>query len=341
MRLTIFMLIFLVSGCVSMSQQQPLKVLSKYESNNYDSNKSVKLEKIIIRANAGDYIGDVNAGLACIKHDELKYKSSKIDLDGVDYTQRFYSILSASGYNVSGDNFNVFDSVENSVSDYKIGAVISNLKANFCFPFGGFNNTSDVTGTASMSVEWQVFSTKENKTILKVNTSGSYNTSVMTKNFSDVISNAFHENIVDFVSSSEFQLVLGLKKGFENNIQGIEIKRSSNQGLINQMIENPTPFNSMGTYTLNEGSSHNISIKNFPLTFNVVLDFDNMTSYKVLKRIEKNGKIYDVILTKCSKLGVCQIAIDPSGKGYPISLGALSLLKLSDKPLNISFIKSK
>ena len=80
----------------------------------------------------------------------------------------FRQELTAAGFTASGDPTNLFEQRQS--SDLQLGALITDLRLRSCFQSSMVGQT--LSGTAVMTVEWQIFSVTQGKVVARISTRG-------------------------------------------------------------------------------------------------------------------------------------------------------------------------
>jgi S1-C subfamily serine protease len=117
----------------------------------------------------------------------------------------------AAGLNLTGDSDNIFerDQAETTV-ETELGAIVTQINLNYCLRPNPTNvNASFITGSAAMSVEWQVYD-KLSKTVLgTINTAAEYDLKTPTAGNDGALSlGALRENAKKLAMSDAFRAAL-------------------------------------------------------------------------------------------------------------------------------------
>jgi S1-C subfamily serine protease len=125
----------------------------------------------------------------------------------------FRAELSQAGVSVAGDPTNLFET-DQKASDLQIGALVTGLKAQFCYQqtFKDVLTSTDrviTSGTATMNIEWQIYSTVEARVIARIPTSGTY----LTKEAIDagrvvILQRAFADAVRNLVTTEAFRAAI-------------------------------------------------------------------------------------------------------------------------------------
>lgn len=204
-------------GCQSTPIKE-VKIQQAIEIPEGKASKPVMFKKIVVKLRRGEEYGSLQGGLLCIPHGKLKWKSGKVVWSGDDLTEVFQDELRSANYTVVGDPNALFEDRSATGAELLIAGKVSDLKANICYPMAGFGNFSSSTGSAFMSVDWQVYSTLHRKVIYETTTEGS----------------AVHKEATEGVGA---ELILD---SFGLATQNLLADKGFNQVVLTEAIKNPT-----------------------------------------------------------------------------------------------------
>ena len=118
--------------------------------------------------------------------------------------------MSNAGFTVDGDPDNIFAPTA-STADLQLAAVITDMHFDYCGKLAGYGNAT-ISGTASMHVEWQVYSTIERTVIAKINTDGAARLdSGSNGTFNTLLTNVFRANVDQLIVASDFRTALAAR----------------------------------------------------------------------------------------------------------------------------------
>lgn len=135
------------------------------------------------------------------------------DLKSSDFEQVFREKVSAAGFKVAGDPTNLFEEDQKS-TDLQVGALVTGLDAKFCstqtFKDSLFGSDRFVVmGSASMRIEWQVYSTTQARIVARIPTSAAYEMKKPVDAGSAVILHeVFAANVDQLVASDAFHAAI-------------------------------------------------------------------------------------------------------------------------------------
>jgi hypothetical protein len=107
------------------------------------------------------------------------------------------------GFSVDGDPDNIFAPTA-STADLQLGAVITGMHFEFCAPMSGYGNMDLSSGSGTMQVEWQLYSSIEKTVIAKITTSGQAKLdSAAHGTFNTLLMDTFKDNVDQLIASPE------------------------------------------------------------------------------------------------------------------------------------------
>jgi S1-C subfamily serine protease len=123
------------------------------------------------------------------------------------------------GFKVDGDSDNIFEKDTGPTSETELGAIIDDASFNYCLRtrFGGYGaNSTSITGSATMSVEWQVYDKLQKTIIAKVRTDGTYEVHAPVAGGTNVLfMGAFRDNLKKLGASGAFRTALATPEGHD------------------------------------------------------------------------------------------------------------------------------
>ena len=210
----IFLLFFLIlSSCQSTVKQAEVKeaIIVKETS----KLKPVAITKVVGKIPRGTVIGSTGFGMFCGDQRPIKWRQgSRVNLSTEDLHDVFRDVLESKGWPVVGSTENLFEGFDVSGADILIAAKIVDLKMNICYPLTGFGNFIDANGSASLTVEWQVYNPLRKEIIGKIKTDGSHETDKSSDDASVIIfENAFSISANNLLASKDFYALLKKSEG--------------------------------------------------------------------------------------------------------------------------------
>jgi hypothetical protein len=132
------------------------------------------------------------------------------DIANPEYDRLFRTGLSQAGFKVAGDPDNLFQDDDKS-ADLQVGALVTDVSANFC---GEQTLTErshqsrhfEIKGSATMGLEWQVYSTAQARVIARIPTTGSYSSETAIDGGDQaILHGAFAANVRALAGSAAFR----------------------------------------------------------------------------------------------------------------------------------------
>jgi serine protease Do len=145
-----------------------------------NQSRSVQLSKLITRIKRGTPVGVHGWGICVFKY-KLSWKTGTKDIEDERFDAVFRDEVKAAGFRVVGDPSSLFVEKEANSADYLIGGAIDRMDFNVCHPngVGGYGDLEMSRGTASIDVEWQLYSQLKRRVVATIKTTG---TATRTKN---------------------------------------------------------------------------------------------------------------------------------------------------------------
>lgn len=194
--------IFFLVGC-QMAPVREVEVRDTRDIQMGQKAEPVQLKKVAIELKRGKVIGEFSAGLLCVKHGDLTWKGSRVNLSSDDFTDRvnlsnddFTDVLrdelENAGYEVVGDPNALFEDASDYKAQYLIGGLINDIEANMCYPHTGFGNLISSKGNAYLKVNWWIYSALRGEVVYQVDTEGVFERKDTTSaGNDDIFINAF------------------------------------------------------------------------------------------------------------------------------------------------------
>ena len=177
-------LILSVIGCQSVNVKK-VEVKEVITAKLSDETRPIKLSKLIVKMKRGEVWGSEQLGLLCIpSRHKLKWRTGRVNVTSELLDEMFRQAFEDAGYSVAGNPDDLFEKPDAIQTDYYIGGLIKDMKANICYPMAGFMDFATVKGEAYMEVEWQIFDTLEKEVIKTVTTEGSFELNRATSDYS-------------------------------------------------------------------------------------------------------------------------------------------------------------
>ena len=180
----------------------------------------IKLNRVGVKMRRGTVIGSYKYDpFGCIPHsDNVYWNRGRIRMKNTEFEDIFFEEFDSANFNVVGDPDDLFagakrDDIE---PEYLIGGQIEDIRMNICdyrpfVYFAGSVLTPKQSGSASLTVAWQVYSVFDEKVVYKAKTAGSISTkNAVPEGDITLINEAFAEAAANLTADEK--LVALLKK---------------------------------------------------------------------------------------------------------------------------------
>lgn len=139
--------------------------------------RPLKLARLLMKVKRGETLGQVRTGLLCMfPKDIIWSRGGRWDFDIEELDDIFRDEMAQAGFAIAGNPSNLFEDDSDSRAEYLIGGTISQMRMDVCYPTAGLGGLGSVKSSATIDVEWQVYSEIERKVVGTVKTSGSAET---------------------------------------------------------------------------------------------------------------------------------------------------------------------
>lgn len=170
----------------------------------------LQLSKVITRIPVGETIAKMQYGWGCMPGMVLGWPGGRLAVSDQSLSETFKRELERLRYAIASEPDSVFESAITSPSQLQVGATISKVEANLCFPYSGSptlsaGNTDSVKGAVFMRVTWELYSPAQAKVILKLTTDGAFQTDpTIVGGLPAIFLKAFAANINNLAADPEF-----------------------------------------------------------------------------------------------------------------------------------------
>lgn len=161
-----------VAGCAPKATIRHLPDPVLNDTDMFKTTKPLKLGSVVVRVPRGSNVGSLAKGALCIPFRENTWRGGRVKVDNSEFTQTFRDEMIAAGYNMVGDPDNLFEDPEAAKARYQIGGLITELKANVCYPEYTWWTMDESKGESSVTVKWQVYSVLDGKVVAVIETTG-------------------------------------------------------------------------------------------------------------------------------------------------------------------------
>lgn len=170
--------------------------------------RPVAFTKMMIRMPQGQPYMTVEVGAFCLPQAPKVWTTAAVNSKpNATHLEEFNTELAAAGFKtVAADPSNLFDdSKAGSLADFEVGAVVTDLKEEFCEQAHLWKGGVGIKGVVRMDVEWQVYSRLESRVVAKINTAGGAEEDKPVDGEATLLVNeALDQNIKALLSSKEF-----------------------------------------------------------------------------------------------------------------------------------------
>jgi serine protease Do len=170
----------------------------------------LRLKRVTNEVKRGTVIGEVRFGLLCLpavlEDSDLLWGTSRGRMDDREFSYAFRDELRGAGYDVVNAKGNMFDDEEEEGARARlaIGAEITEIKANVCFPKSGWGS-GRMKGDSYAKVRWQVYDHFSKSVVYETTTEGSANTATsLGTTFEDIILAAFSKAARNLLADEGF-----------------------------------------------------------------------------------------------------------------------------------------
>jgi hypothetical protein len=143
---------------------------------------TIAMDRVVTQVPRGQKIGSIAAGLLCIPRGTVTVGGGQFNITDANYLKIIYDELANRNYPVSNDPTELFRTSEAHAADFRLGARITDLRVNVCYPLSRGGNLSEGTAEASITMEWQLFDTRSRSIVLKTESRGYGKVSGITEN---------------------------------------------------------------------------------------------------------------------------------------------------------------
>jgi len=126
--------------------------------------RPIALTRIGSQLRDDQVVGKYLSGTVCVTSEKVFWKD--IAGDFVNLKEVFGEELKATGFKPDADPGDLFADTRNSATDLQVGAMIKSVASSYCDDLRG------VSGTMTLSIQWQVYSTLRREVVATIDTSG-------------------------------------------------------------------------------------------------------------------------------------------------------------------------
>jgi serine protease Do len=186
---------------------------------------SVKLVKVVENLPAGaPYISLRTGNFICLgynPHTQI-WRGGEVTLKVSAYAPSFKTEMERAEFKVVTPDENMFDDGSGS-ADYEVAAVITAEHVDGCkhwSPILDKQKPGDVSGKATMELDWQVFSRLQNQVVARVHTSGTSKIDQqVTGGLQQLVAAVFADNVRQLAENADFRTAMSAPKAVVAGIQ--------------------------------------------------------------------------------------------------------------------------
>lgn len=136
--------------------------------------RPVIISRVVSKLSTGQPFGTAKGGALCIPNGPLLYSPENVATLRERLPQVFYAEATSAGFKSPVDPNNLFPDQQAPTGEYLIAASVEAQNVDACFPLAGFGDLTTAKGTATYTIEWQIYSTIERRVVSKVQTTGTF-----------------------------------------------------------------------------------------------------------------------------------------------------------------------
>ena len=143
--------------------------------------KTVALQRLVIEAPAGARRATLGYSPTCWRASESETLASSGELEVAPLLPHFRQVFSGAGLYPQKD-INLFENTGNSAAEYALGGIIRAENYDLCSPWVAWQlGATDLTGTASMTIDWQLYSRLESRVVAKATIASTFTSKAAVK----------------------------------------------------------------------------------------------------------------------------------------------------------------
>lgn len=262
-----------------------------------ESAKPIQFTKVVVKLKRGEHIGALKAGLLCVPQGDLNWKGGKVSVDSDEFTDAFKEELEKYNFKTVGDTNALFEDPSSWKSEILVAGLIKELKANICYPHGGWGNFSTAKGDAYIKVDWQIYSKLDRSVVHTVSTEGAYKkTDAMAGGDNIAVLNAFAQASRNLLADEKFRQIVS--RGGETVKESLQVLTSDKSIVVSnskskEMGKDPKKWpGAVGTVFAGGGHGSGFVISDdLILTNNHVVGSSNSVTVKLDSGIQVVGKV--------------------------------------------------
>jgi hypothetical protein len=137
----------------------------------HEKTKPIQVKPIVLQLPEGHKLGRIEMGVLCIPMTDLKSIGGKAQVSESDFTDVVRAELENADYNLI-DKTPVNSRHAIHEDELVLKGIVTELKANVCFPKSGFRSWKISKGESHVKIYWQIYSKKSDKILFETITEG-------------------------------------------------------------------------------------------------------------------------------------------------------------------------
>lgn len=290
--------------------------------------RPIQLAKLVLKIKRGDSLGKARAGALCILPEEIFWSSGNdVPLAVEEFDDRFREEMNHAGFRLAGDPSNLFEDSRDNSAEYLVGGMITRVEVDLCFPNAGFNNYRESKGSASIDVEWQIYSALERKVVGTLKTTGTAPKQKAAAGPWAILFNAFANSVQQLAANDRLKTALtapvtdsSIGQKPPANLALLQIAASRvGPATVGEAVASTVLVFATG----GEGSGFLISTNGYVLTNQHVVGGSQYVKVRwsdgseILGEVIRSDKARDVALIKTDAKGRLPLRL----RGHPVTIG--------------------
>jgi S1-C subfamily serine protease len=158
--------------------------------------KTVTLQRLVVEAPGGARHARIGWGVFCETTVEAETLPSSGEMDVAPYLPHFRRAFSEAGLSPQRES-NLFENSGSSSAEYALGGIIRAETYKTCQPYlASALGKTDLTGSTTMTIDWQLYSRLENRLVAKASISSTFSSKAALKGgFETYVMRNFEENV--------------------------------------------------------------------------------------------------------------------------------------------------
>ncbi len=147
-------------------------VRSQADSQNSQQLRPIQMAKLIVKIPRGEKIGSFSEGGLIRDSEDVFWRSGTLEIQDQQFEDEFRKQMRERGFSVVGDPSNMFESLEDKQAEFLVGGLINHIEMDLAYP-NVTKRRQQSRGSASVDVEWQIYSQFERRIVATFKATGS------------------------------------------------------------------------------------------------------------------------------------------------------------------------